>query len=175
MLNIPAAIAAKVTVEPSELALGESEAVPIKRELEIRNSGPNKVIHDITHEPALATGPNRFVQQGLQYRDAPATVTFKKTTVAVDARDDAEVKVTIAAPDSTLLEDRRFYGGYIVLAPQGGGAALRVPFAGFKGDYQSIQVLAPTANGFLWFAASARDTSRGVRRGVGRRVRETPR
>ena len=115
------------------------------------------------------------MQQGLQYRDAPATVTFKKTTVAVDARDDAEVEVTIAAPDSTLLEDRRFYGGYIVLTPQGGGEALRVPFAGFKGDYQSIQVLAPTANGFPWFAASARDNLRGVRRGVGSRVRETPR
>ena len=26
--------------------------------------------------------------------------------------------------------------------------AYRVPFAGFKGDYQSIPVLVPTANGF---------------------------
>ena len=28
----------------------------------------------------------------------------------------------------------------------------RVPYAGFIGDYQSIQVLVPTANGFPWLA-----------------------
>ncbi len=27
-----------------------------------------------------------------------------------------------------------------------------VPFSGFKGDYQSTQVLTPTANGFPWLA-----------------------
>ena len=39
------------------------------------------------------------------------------------------------------------YGGYVVLTPQGGGARYRVPFAGFKGGYQSTQVLTPTATG----------------------------
>ncbi len=33
------------------------------------------------------------------------------------------------------------YGGYIVFTPQGGGQVYRVPFAGFVGDYQGIQVL----------------------------------
>ena len=32
------------------------------------------------------------------------------------------------------------YGGYIVFTPQGGGQVFRVPFAGFVGDYQGIQV-----------------------------------
>ena len=36
-------------------------------------------------------------------------------------------------------------GGYIVFTPQGGGPVYRVPFAGFVGDYQAIQVLG--ANG----------------------------
>ena len=44
------------------------------------------------------------------------------------------------------------YGGYIVMTPQGGGQVYRVPFAGFVGDYQGIQVLVPTANGFPWLA-----------------------
>jgi minor extracellular serine protease Vpr len=44
------------------------------------------------------------------------------------------------------------YGGYIVLTPTNGGKVYRVPFAGFVGDYQGIQVLAPTANGFPWLA-----------------------
>jgi hypothetical protein len=33
------------------------------------------------------------------------------------------------------------YGGYVVLTPQGGGQTYRVPYAGFKGDYQAIPVL----------------------------------
>jgi hypothetical protein len=40
-----------------------------------------------------------------------------------------------AAPANTL------YGGYVVLTPVGGGTTLRVPYIGFKGDYQSIVVL----------------------------------
>jgi hypothetical protein len=60
------------------------------------------------------------------------------------------VDVTIAAEPT--LPDRSIYGGYIVFTPQGGGAVYRVPFAGFKGDYQSTQVLTPTANGFPWLA-----------------------
>ena len=39
-----------------------------------------------------------------------------------------------------------------MLTPQGGGDVYRVPFAGFKGDYQSTVVLTPTANGFPWLA-----------------------
>jgi minor extracellular serine protease Vpr len=38
------------------------------------------------------------------------------------------------------------YGGYIVFTPQGDGPVYRVPFAGFVGDYQGIQVL--TSGGF---------------------------
>ena len=40
------------------------------------------------------------------------------------------------------------YGGYITLTPQSAGQMFRVPFAGFFGDYQSIQALNPTAFGF---------------------------
>ena len=43
------------------------------------------------------------------------------------------------------------YGGYIVLTPTaGGGAPLRVPYAGFNGDYQSIQAVTPTVNQLPW-------------------------
>ena len=50
------------------------------------------------------------------------------------------------------------YGGYIVLTPTDGGRVFRVPFAGFVGDYQAIQVLTPTANGFPWLAKLANGT-----------------
>ena len=102
----------------------------------------------------LATGPNTFVQApGLSYYDAPATVSFSWPSITVSSGDDdAEIEVTITAPDGTLLDDRGLYGGYIVLTPRDGGAPLRVPYAGFKGDYQAVQVLAPTANGFPWLS-----------------------
>ncbi|MEI2787923.1 MAG: hypothetical protein V9E93_03470 [Steroidobacteraceae bacterium] len=62
----------------------------------------------------------------------------------------ASFNVTIDAnPD---LPERSIYGGYIVLTPRDGSAVYRVPFSGFKGDYQSTQVLTPTANGFPWLA-----------------------
>jgi hypothetical protein len=39
------------------------------------------------------------------------------------------------------MPNKGVYGGYITFTPQGGGQVYRVPYAGFKGDYQSIQVL----------------------------------
>jgi hypothetical protein len=68
------------------------------------------------------------------------------SSITVPAAGSATVDVTITANAS--LPNKSQYGGYIVFTPQGGGAVYRVPYAGFKGDYQSIQVLVPTANGF---------------------------
>jgi hypothetical protein len=64
----------------------------------------------------------------------------------VPAGGSATVDVTISA--NAALADRSMYGGYIVLTPQGGGATYRVPYSGFKGDYQAIPVLVPTATNF---------------------------
>jgi minor extracellular serine protease Vpr len=160
MVDIPGSIAANTIVQPSELSLGESETgAPVQRKLKIVNWGNTSVTYDITHVAALATGPFTFVQApGLSYFDAPATVSFESSSVTVGAKnprnnsDEALVKVTFTAPAGTALADRGLYGGYIVLTPRGGGAVLRVPYAGFKGDYQAIRVLEPTANGFPWLA-----------------------
>jgi minor extracellular serine protease Vpr len=62
----------------------------------------------------------------------------------------ASFDVTIEA-NAGLIE-RGLYGGYVVLAPQGGGETLRVPYAGLKGNYQSTQMLTPTLSGFPWLA-----------------------
>jgi subtilisin family serine protease len=154
MLDIVGAVEATTFVEPSELALGESEFGPVTRTLTIRNEGPSSVTYDLSHVPALATGPN--TQSGSSYNIsgtylAPAAVTFSAPSVTVPPGGSGKVSVTITA-DSTLPE-RSIYGGYIVLTPQGVGASTyRVPYAGFRGDYQSTVVLTPTANGFPWLA-----------------------
>ena len=45
-----------------------------------------------------------------------------------------------------------------MLTPTDGGRVYRVPYAGFVGDYQTIPVLLPTANGFPWLAKLAGGT-----------------
>ncbi|OFX34754.1 MAG: peptidase S8 [Armatimonadetes bacterium RBG_16_67_12] len=147
MLDIDDAILATTKIEPGKLSLGESEAGPAQRTLTIENNGPAPVTYNLSHQPALATGPNTFTPA---FFNAPATVAFSPPSVTVPAGATATVNVTITAPAG--LADRSMYGGYIVFTPTTPGQVYRVPYAGFKGDYQSIQAVTPTASGFPWLA-----------------------
>jgi len=143
MVQIDKAIAATARITPGKLSLGESEFGPVTRTLTIWNNGAGAVTYDLSHSPALATGPNTFTVGAL---NAPSTVVFSAPSVAVPAGGSASFDVTI--DPNAGLANKSIHDGYLVATPQGGGEALRVPFAGFKGDYQSIQVLVPTANNF---------------------------
>jgi subtilisin family serine protease len=145
MLDIPGAILSTTKVEPSKLALGESEGGPATRALTITNNGSQAVTYALSHVPALSTGANTFTPS---FTTGFATVAFSTPMVTVPAGANVSVGVTITA--NGALADRSMYGGYVVLTPEGGGAVYRVPYAGLKGDYQSFTVLAPTANGFPW-------------------------
>ncbi|HJV70390.1 S8 family peptidase [Ideonella sp.] len=147
MLDLVGAVQAKVLVQPGELSLGESQAGPAVRTLTFSNKGTTAITYDLSHASALATGPNSFTVSAF---DAPADVSFSAASVTVPAKGNASVDVTITAP--TGLDDKSLYGGYLVATSQADGKVLRVPYAGLKGDYQSIQVLTPTANGFPWLA-----------------------
>jgi len=147
LLDIDDVILATTRVEPGKLSLGETEFGPITRTLTIENEAPMPVTYQLSHTPALATGPNTFAPA---VGAAPSAVSFSVPTVTVPAGGTATVDVTIE-PASTL-PDRSLFGGWVVLTPQGGGQAYRVPFSGFKGDYQSIPVLVPTSFGFPWLA-----------------------
>ncbi|MES1240776.1 MAG: S8 family serine peptidase [Acidobacteriota bacterium] len=147
MLRIVDAVQTTATVTPSKLALGESETGPATRTLTVHNNGASAVTFNVTHRSALATGPNTFTPA---FFNAPATVAFSSSSVTVPAGGIATVTATIS-PNGGLA-DRSLYGGYIVFTPTAGGQELSVPFAGFKGDYQSIQILVPTANAFPWLA-----------------------
>ncbi len=142
MLDIPGAILALTKVGPGKLALGESEFGPVTRTITVENEGPADITYDLSHAPALATSGTFSIG----FFSAPSSVAFSSTSVVVPAGGTATFDVTIA-PNAGLA-DRAVYGGYVVLTPQGGGPVYRVPFSGVKGDYQSIQVLTPTANNF---------------------------
>jgi hypothetical protein len=155
MMDIVGTVEATTIVEPSKLALGESEFGPVTRTLTIKNDGPSSVTYDLGHAPALSTGPNPVNPPATSYATVSyftgfATVAFGESSVTVPPGGVATVDVTITS--NAGLVNRAIYGGYITLTPQGGGPILRVPYAGLKGDYQSTQVLVPTANGFPWLA-----------------------
>jgi hypothetical protein len=136
MLRVDRAVASLsgVGVMPPALALGESDGASKTRTLRIANDGRSRTTFDLSHEPALATMADTFMPSAdLQ----PAAAVFSRNVVTVERGETAEVRVTVAEPAG--LENRSIYGGYIVLTPRGSGPKLRVPYAGFKGDYQSIQ------------------------------------
>jgi minor extracellular serine protease Vpr len=146
MVDVDDAILATTRIEPSKLALGESQAGTATRTLSIRNDSNAAVTYDLGHAPALSTGPNTFTPG---FFTGFATVAFSAPSVTVPAKGSASVDVTITA--NAGLADLSQYGGYLVFTPQGGGQTYRVPYAGLKGDYQSRQVLVPTANAFPRF------------------------
>ena len=146
MLQIVDSVQGTVHVVPGKLSLGESQAGPATRTLTITNNGSSAVTFSPSHEPALAT-TGTFT---ISYFNAPATVAWSAPSLTVPAGGTGTIDVTIT-PDSALA-DKALYGGYLVLTPQGGGREVRVPYAGFKGDYQTIQAIVPTVNGFPWLA-----------------------
>ena len=153
MVDIIGTIESTTLVTPSQLSLGESEAGAKTSTITVRNSAKTAVTYQLGYNDGLAAGPNTTT--GASYNlsgvySAPATVTFSVPSVTVPAGGSATFDVTIA-PNAALVE-RGLYGGYVMLTPTDGGAVYRVPYAGFKGDYQTTRVLTPTANGFPWLA-----------------------
>jgi len=145
MVDIDDAILAETLVQPGKIAAGEGEAGPFVQKLTVRNDGGEDVSYALSYVNALSTGgvitPGFFL--------GSASVAFDQASVMVPAGDRSTFVATITPAASPTFG---MYGGYIVLTPDNGGAVLRVPYAGFVGDYQSIQHMSPTANGFPWLA-----------------------
>jgi minor extracellular serine protease Vpr len=146
MLQIDKAILTTAIVEPSKLALGESQAGPSTKTLMITNSGKKTVTYTFSSVNALSVA-NTFAPAAYT---SDAAVAFSAASITVKAGKSANVKVTITPATGP---DKAQYGGYIILNGSD-GSVLRVPFAGFIGDYQSIQALTPTPYGFPWLAIS---------------------
>ncbi|TDE00409.1 S8 family serine peptidase [Jiangella asiatica] len=134
MLDVDAAILAETAVTPGKVSLGESETGPATRTLTLTNAGDADVTYELSHIDTVSTGdaPNNpgFYLGG-------ATVDFGASSVTVPAGGEASLEVTVTAPDEPALGQ---YGGYLVLTPAD-GEPLRVPYAGFIGDYQDLPIL----------------------------------
>jgi hypothetical protein len=134
MLDIDDAILATTKIEPGKIAAGEGEMGPWTETLYIENNAAVDVTYDLSFVNALSTG-------GViapSFTTSDASVDFSADSVLVPAGGSAMVDAT-TNPATTPVNGQ--YGGYIVFTPQGGGQVYRVPFAGFVGDYQGIQVM----------------------------------
>jgi minor extracellular serine protease Vpr len=133
MLDIDDAILATTGVTPGKLSLGESVPGGHTRTVTLRNDGDAPITYGIGFEEGIATRGTNTVSFaiGLVTVTAPETVT-------VPAGGTAEVEVTIEDSGANLLAQ---YGGWLEFTADG-AQTLRVPFAGFDGDYQALPVLA---------------------------------
>lgn len=147
MLQIDDAVVTATRVTPGKLSLGESEAGPTHHTLKLHNEGRSAVTYTLSAVNAVSTGADTFVPS---FWGSDASVLFATGSVTLQGRARANVGVTITPATGPVGGQ---YGGYLVLTPDDGSATLRVPFAGYVGDYQARQVLAPTANGFPWMAS----------------------
>jgi minor extracellular serine protease Vpr len=122
----------------------------VTTEVTLLNDGTTAVTYAVTHVPALSTTGTTY--EPTSVASGHATAAFDAPTVTVPAGGRASVSATITA-DPTFA-DGGLYGGYLVFTPEGASASgiLRVPYSGFKGDYQALQILVPTTNGYPWLA-----------------------
>jgi minor extracellular serine protease Vpr len=152
MLDIPGAIRSTTLITPGKLSLGEVEGASVTRAVTIANSGSTDVTYTLSNVPAVAslgTYPGTPAPpNALQFLSAPAAVAFSPSSITVAGGATATVDVTFtpvgAAPVGTV------FNGYLVFTPPASGALYRVPYAGFKGDYQSIPIITPTTAGLPW-------------------------
>lgn len=135
----------KITITPSKIAAGESEAGPYTTKLMIKNGSATPITYNLSYENALTTSGT--MTPG--FSTSNAYVEFNKSTVYVPAKGIAYVKVTI---NPATGPDKGQYGGYIYLTPTVGDLTLTIPFAGFVGDYQSIPVLDYNIYDMPWLA-----------------------
>lgn len=146
MLRIDDAVTAAVRINPGKLSLGEGASGATTQAITLKNTGKTTVTYTLSYENALTTGPNTFTPS---FFEGDAGVTFYASTVTLTKKQSVTIPVTIAPPAEPVGGQ---YGGYLVFTPNDGSPTLRVPFAGYIGDYQLRQVLVPTVNGFPWLA-----------------------
>jgi minor extracellular serine protease Vpr len=140
LARIVDAVGTPAWVTPSKISLGEGNGG--SAQLTITNSGSASITYDLSAVTTIGTGPSSAAGAvypfNFSYLSGTNTTSFSTPSVTVPGGGSATIGVTVQAggwPDKSL------YGGYVVLAPRGGGVTLRVPYVGFKGDYQSLPVL----------------------------------
>jgi minor extracellular serine protease Vpr len=146
LAQVVGAVTTPASVSPSKISLGEGDGG--SAQLAITNNGTAAVTYGLSQVSTIGTGPSTAAGAvypfNFAYLGGSDTATFSSPSVTVGPGSSANVTVNIAAG---AWRDKSLYGGYVVLTPRGGGTTLRVPYVGFKGDYQSLPVLTSASCG----------------------------
>jgi minor extracellular serine protease Vpr len=143
LIQVLNALSSKQSVSPSRLPLGELESGSKTITLTVKNDSTTPVTYAISHAAAASIArdilPNSSTQAVTPVASTLASVVnFSTPSLVVAANSSATFTVEIAAPAG--LANHGYFGGYVVLTPNV-GLPLRVPYTGYKGDYQLIRAM----------------------------------
>lgn len=134
-----------VTASPSVLELGEGTSHTVTITL------TNSTGSDQTYAPKRVSGVSAAASTGSatyvgtttpKYGFGDVGFSTSAKSVLVPAGGTAQVTVKLTAPSKVLKgKAGLLYGGWIQFTTTGDGNAVSVPFAGMRGDYQSVKVL----------------------------------
>src|SRR4051795_11697138 len=140
LAQIVPAVQTPAWVTPAKFSLGEGNGGV--QQLTVTNTGTTPITYDLSQVSTIGTGPSsnpaNVYPFAFGYFPGADTASFSAPTMTVGPRSTATFTVNITAG---AWPNKSLYGGYVVLTPRGGGTILRVPYVGFKGDYQSLPVL----------------------------------
>src|SRR5262249_1252817 len=140
LAQVVPAVQTPAWVTPSKFSLGEGNGG--SAHLTVTNGSSTSVTYDLSQVSTIGTGPSTapgaVYPFNFTYLGGSDTATFSSPSTTAGRSWGARFPVTTPAG---AWRDKSLSGGYVVLAPRGGGDTLRVPYVGFKGDYQSLPVL----------------------------------
>ncbi|GGS42754.1 S8 family serine peptidase [Deinococcus knuensis] len=143
MVDIVGSYYSTVRAEPNKLSLGESATFATRNKVVVlKNTFSRNETFTAYHYPALTIGGTTLAPVALTDY---ATMTINgqdadKTDVAVTVPANGETELNVVITPPAGAPDKAQYGGYIMLESKS-GQNMVIPYSGFKGDYQSIQVL----------------------------------
>jgi subtilisin family serine protease len=152
LVDVDDAILATTRITPGTLSLGDDRR-RTRQWLTVVNRGRAPVTYALGTAAAPAIAGRDITLARLEPN--PSAVTFTLggrpvSSLTLPPRGSARIGVDIV-PDAALSEGA-VYGGFVTFTPADGAPPLRVPYAGYKGDYQAVPVLTPTSQGFPWLA-----------------------
>ena len=154
LVDVDDAILATTTITPGKLSLRDSVGPgDARRTLTIANDGPRPVTYALSNVDA----PGRHARQSPTNRPCRARRRSRSSSADGAQRDHrapprARHASTCASRRTPRCRRARSTAASSSSPPTDGAQPLRVPYAGYKGDYQAVPAMTPTAQGYPWLA-----------------------
>jgi subtilisin family serine protease len=146
LVNVQGALGATVSASPAVLKLGEGASHTVTVSLSNRTKVKQVYRSSLVSSISAAASTNKGDRVGTTTPDYAFSAVGGSVSSTVTVKPGKTVKVKVKITPPTVLPGRvgLLYGGWVRFTPSGTGNIISVPFAGVRGDYQSVDVL----NGF---------------------------